>query len=1084
MSIRTLSLLLLGLLSFSAHARQDWSRFTHPPAAVEVIIPAPESGATLIPLDTPRGHLTLALHPHTLRAPDARGWIDAGAAEPQEFELPPAATFAGTVVEWPGSIVAAAVVANGLRVVIDPAAANEELCYLQPAADFGGLSGHVFYTASNVLPGPWVCGGALEAPASGGTPYSPRVCSTVAQIAFDADYAMYAGNGFSVAATVADIESIMIAVDLIYGRDVGIEHQSTGYVVRTTNPDGYTTTSPGGLLDQFRIRWGTSHAGIPRDMAHLMTGRELDGNVIGVAWVNVICNSGFGYGLSQALFTTDLAYRAALVAHEMGHNWSAGHCDGDADCSIMCSGIGGCANNVSLLSARSVTEITNARNAASCLSTGMAVTHADGVVLLPGQSARVDVMGNDSGAACGDFLLLSFNTTTPLGGTISRSVGTGPAGRDELIVQAGAVAGETQFNYVIRNVSGQFSTGTVYVTIIPPRPAETAPLTAPGLLAEYFLTLPNSVTELPLGTPDGTTTAATVDFPSSDQPIAGGTRQAGVGLIITGSITVPAAANYTFYLESDDGSALYINNQLILINDGPQGMTEIGGTMTLNAGTYPVRIEYVQGGGNAGLIARVSSTSVPKQVIPASWWGPAGVTINRVALGGTFNDLPAPGALPIARRGVVLEVNQPDNSQPLLSSTRTVNIAASMNGHFNAPQTALYRFFLNSDDASELRIGEQVVVSNRGAHGMIERSGVIALEAGLHQLSIDYWQGGGGAGIIASVASPTLLKQPIPASMLVHAVADCDGDGQDDARAVVEALDLGDVAVGGNGRGSGTPGAGIVPITGRLVAPNVSGGSRASGNAVFQPLNGLGGRANIPMVEGVLVPNASTTCIVGQPPFLFSPTGGGAFDAIRNGFGYFDGTTLAPIVLADQPGVARPGLGMHANSGLTFDLVQVRAANPGRSVLGVRGVAGLLRDGCAGRDAAAELYVLIDGQVAYRSVLTDDALAQVFDVNISSSAQFLTLAMLDARTNNCDHFAIADAQLLLSTAQDEDLDGIPDFCQCPADFNRDGGVDGGDVEAFFVAWESSAPEADTNRDGGVDGSDVEAFFVAWEAGGC
>jgi hypothetical protein len=175
---------------------------------------------------------------------------------------------------------------------------------------------------------------------------------------------------------------------------------------------------------------------------------------------------------------------------------------------------------------------------------------------------------------------------------------------------------------------------------------------------------------------------------------------------------------------------------------------------------------------------------------------------------------------------------------------------------------------------------------------------------------------------------------------------------------------------------------------------------------------------------------------------------------------------------------------MHANSGLTFDLVQVRAANPGRSVLGVRGVAGLLRDGCAGRDAAAELYVLIDGQVAYRSVLTDDALAQVFDVNISSSAQFLTLAMLDARTNNCDHFAIADAQLLLSTAQDEDLDGIPDFCQCPADFNRDGGVDGGDVEAFFVAWESSAPEADTNRDGGVDGSDVEAFFVAWEAGGC
>jgi len=56
--------------------------------------------------------------------------------------------------------------------------------------------------------------------------------------------------------------------------------------------------------------------------------------------------------------------------------------------------------------------------------------------------------------------------------------------------------------------------------------------------------------------------------------------------------------------------------------------------------------------------------------------------------------------------------------------------------------------------------------------------------------------------------------------------------------------------------------------------------------------------------------------------------------------------------------------------------------------------------------------------------------------------------------------------------------------RCPADFNRDGGVDGGDVEAFFIAWEDSASTADVNEDGGVDGGDVETFFHAWEAGGC
>ena len=55
---------------------------------------------------------------------------------------------------------------------------------------------------------------------------------------------------------------------------------------------------------------------------------------------------------------------------------------------------------------------------------------------------------------------------------------------------------------------------------------------------------------------------------------------------------------------------------------------------------------------------------------------------------------------------------------------------------------------------------------------------------------------------------------------------------------------------------------------------------------------------------------------------------------------------------------------------------------------------------------------------------------------------------------------------------------------CPADFNRDGGVDGGDVESFFVAWEAANPNADVNEDGGIDGGDVEAFFILWESGGC
>lgn len=56
------------------------------------------------------------------------------------------------------------------------------------------------------------------------------------------------------------------------------------------------------------------------------------------------------------------------------------------------------------------------------------------------------------------------------------------------------------------------------------------------------------------------------------------------------------------------------------------------------------------------------------------------------------------------------------------------------------------------------------------------------------------------------------------------------------------------------------------------------------------------------------------------------------------------------------------------------------------------------------------------------------------------------------------------------------------YVLCLGDFNRDGGVDGDDVRAFFEAWEFGHPGADLNRDGGTDGGDVEVFFVAWEAG--
>jgi hypothetical protein len=59
---------------------------------------------------------------------------------------------------------------------------------------------------------------------------------------------------------------------------------------------------------------------------------------------------------------------------------------------------------------------------------------------------------------------------------------------------------------------------------------------------------------------------------------------------------------------------------------------------------------------------------------------------------------------------------------------------------------------------------------------------------------------------------------------------------------------------------------------------------------------------------------------------------------------------------------------------------------------------------------------------------------------------------------------------------------VPYSSACIADFNQDGGVDGGDIDAFFAAWEAAEPNTDLNQDGGIDGGDIVVFFDRWEAG--
>jgi cytochrome c len=65
----------------------------------------------------------------------------------------------------------------------------------------------------------------------------------------------------------------------------------------------------------------------------------------------------------------------------------------------------------------------------------------------------------------------------------------------------------------------------------------------------------------------------------------------------TGFLNIKDPGRYNLRMWSDDGSRLYINNQLVVDNDGLHGTVYKEAIVNLSAGYYPIRIEYFQGTG-------------------------------------------------------------------------------------------------------------------------------------------------------------------------------------------------------------------------------------------------------------------------------------------------------------------------------------------------------------------------------------------------------------------------------------------------------------------------------------------------------
>ncbi|MDX9910574.1 MAG: M12 family metallo-peptidase [Phycisphaerales bacterium] len=350
----------------------------------QIGLPAFEGQAFDVSVNLGGVDYTLFLEPHSLRSSDFKV-VEYGANGPVLLDPPAPRTYRGSVDGVPGAQVAASLLDTGLSAMVYFPGKTAQTFVIQGVGE--GVSGapaglHVVYDVDDSLPVDGQCGNdfILQPAAAGGVPngdgtgeFSTRVLKE-AQVSFDSDFEFYQDNGSNSGNTVADIENVMNQVTITYERDLEITYAIGQIIVRSTASDPYSSSDAGTLLGQFQNYWNSNYSSggsnIPRDMAHLMTGRNINGGTIGVAYLSQVCNVAGAYGLSER-FTSNLAQRNALTSHEMGHNWSSPHCDGTNPCRIMCSGLGGCngIGNPPSFAPTSISTITSFKNSRNCLTT-------------------------------------------------------------------------------------------------------------------------------------------------------------------------------------------------------------------------------------------------------------------------------------------------------------------------------------------------------------------------------------------------------------------------------------------------------------------------------------------------------------------------------------------------------------------------------------------------------------------------------------------------------------------------------------------------------------------------------------------